>query len=213
MSGISLTPDQLDAMQEITNIGMGQAGSVLAVLLGTFVNLSVPRINVLALDDVPKAIWTMVGSEDDITAVRQSFKGCLTGEAIVIYGYEGCKELADLMGYDNDLDHNDETELLLDVGNVLVGACLGGIVDQIKEIAEVKEDESALTFSAPLLMAEKVKPIDLINPEKLTWTHALLLEVNFTLEERNFISHLCVLMPEHSIERMGEILDEFINSF
>ena len=34
-------PDQTDALQEVTNIAMGQAGSSLANILGVFVNLSV----------------------------------------------------------------------------------------------------------------------------------------------------------------------------
>lgn len=213
MGSMSLTEDQRDAMQEITNVAMGRAGSLLATLLGTFVNLSVPRINVLALSEVPGAIGTMVGKDIEVAAVRQSFQGYLKGEAIVIYGYEGCKELGDLMGYDAVLDRADEVELLLDVSNILVGACLGGIVDQIKDITEVQKGMGELSFSAPSIMAEGVPADTLIKPDKLTWTHALLLEVNFTLEGRNFISHLCMLMPEHSIGKMRGILDEFINSF
>ena len=212
MSIMPLTEDQRDAMQEITNIAMGQAGSKLATLLGTFVNLSVPRINVLALPEVAGAIGSMVGRDIEITAVRQSFHGYLRGEAIVIYGQDGCKEMGDLMGYDEMLDRADEIELLLDVSNILVGACLGGIIDQIRGITEAR-GAGELSFSAPSLMAEGVPAEVLIDPDKLTWTHALLMEVNFTLEGRNFISHLCMLMPEHSIEKMRNILDEFIASF
>ena len=211
MSVAPLTEEQRDAMQEITNIAMGQAGSMLATLLGAFVNLSVPRINVLALSEVAGAIGSMVGRNIEITAVRQSFHGDLRGEAIVIYGRDGCKELGDLMGYDEVLDRADEIELLLDVSNILVGACLGGINDQIKGITEA-QGAGELSFSAPSLMAEGVPAEVLIDPDKLTWTHALLLEVNFTLEGRDFISHLCMLMPEHSIEKVRNILDEFIAS-
>jgi chemotaxis protein CheC len=206
-----LTEDQRDAMQEIANIAMGQAGSLLAELLGNFVNLSVPRIKVLALAQVGPAIRDMVGGDVEVTAVRQSFQGYLKGEALVIYGHNGCKELGDLLGYDGTVEHAEETELLLDVSNILVGACLGGIVDQIKNAIEV-EGNTELGFSAPSLMAERVPADALIDPDKLSWTHALLLEVNFTLEGRNFISHLCMLMPEHSIEKMRSILDQFIES-
>jgi len=97
------------------------------------------------------------------------------------------------------------------VSNILVGACLGGINDQIKGITE-EQGAGELSFSAPSLMAEGVPAEVLIDPDKLTWTHALLLEVNFTLEGRDFISHLCMLMPEHSIEKVRNILDEFIAS-
>jgi chemotaxis protein CheC len=205
-----LTEDQRDAMQEITNVAMGQAASQLATLLGTFLRLSIPRINVLAPEDVSHAISEMVGPDVEATAVRQSFQGYLRGEAIVIFGQDGCKELGNLMGYDKELNRADETELLLDVSNIITGACLGGIMDQIKHLAE---GNGELNFAAPSLMAEAVPADALINPKKLNWSHALLLEINFTLEERNFIAHLCMLMPEQSIEKMKSILDEFIDSF
>ena len=212
MSVIPLTEDQRDAMQEITNVAMGQAGAMLATLLGTFVTLSVPRINVLALTEVPPAIGEMVGRDIEVTAVRQSFQGYLQGEAIVIYDQDGCKELGDLMGYDEALARTDELELLLDVSNIIVGACLGGIIEQINNLTAEKV-AGKLNFSAPSLMAEGVPAEKLINPEKLTWSYALLLEVNFKLEGRNFASHLCTLMSEQSIVKMKGILDEFIASF
>ena len=211
MSVAPLSDDQRDALQEITNIAMGQAGSSLAALLDTFVHLSVPRINVVEVGELSRAISDLVGRDMDVTAVRQSFQGYLRGEAIVIYGADGCKELADLMGYDEALDREAEVELLLDVGNVLVGACLGGITEQLKVVAETS-NAGELSFSAPSLMAEHVSPDALLNPDKLSWTHALLMEVNFTLEQRDFISHLIMLMPEQAIDKMRGILDEFMAS-
>ena len=98
-----LTPDQTDALQEVTNIAMGQAGSSLANILGVFVNLSVPRIRVLDAASIGAAISDMVGRDKEITAARQSFHGTMRGEALVIYDQEGCMDLADLMGYDGQL--------------------------------------------------------------------------------------------------------------
>jgi chemotaxis protein CheC len=211
MSVTPLTDDQRDALQEITNIAMGQAGASLAGILDTFVNLSVPRINILEVVQVAASIGKLVGHDKEVTAVRQSFQGYLRGEAIVIYGQDGCTDLADLMGYDEDLDGAAEQELLLDVANVLVGACLGGISEQLRGI--VDQPGTELSFCAPSIMAE-CAPVDtLINPDNLSWTHALLMEVNFTLEERNFISHIVMLMPEDAIEKVRGVLDQFIASF
>lgn len=199
-----LNPDQTDALQEVTNIAMGQAGSSLASILGVFVNLSVPRIRVLDAASIGTAISDMVGRDKEITAARQSFHGTMRGEALVIYDQEGCMDLADLMGYDGQLDAAAEREILLDVSNVQVGACLGGIADLL---------EASLTYSAPSIMAEHI-PVDrLIDPKKMTWNYALLVEVNFTLEERNFTSHMTFLMPEESIHSMGEALDKFMENF
>ncbi len=47
MSNVSFSEDQRDALQELTNIAMGQAGASLATLRDTFVDLSIPRIRVV----------------------------------------------------------------------------------------------------------------------------------------------------------------------
>ena len=212
MSQAALSSDQRDALQELTNIAMGQAGASLATLLDEFVDLSVPRIRVVAVVDLPPALAELVGANILVSAVRQSFQGYLRGEAIIIFGEPGCQALADLMGFEGDLGESGENELLLDVANVLSGACLGGMMEQIRAFTETN-GPAELGFSMPSLMARQVMAEQLIDPEKVQWSHALLLEVNFTIQNRNFIAHLTMLMPEEGIEKIRSITDEFIAAF
>ena len=198
-----LTPDQGDALQEVLNIAMGRAGDSLARILDTFVNLSVPRIRIVEVLDLPKTVTELVGENAEATAVRQAFYDDLRGEAIVVFGQAGCKDLAELMGYENKLDGNAEQELLLDVTNVLVGAILNGITETLG---------TQLSFTAPSIMAEHC-PVELIiEPANLTWTHALLLEVNYSLENRAFRSHLLLLMAEDAIESLRKAVIEFMDT-
>ncbi len=146
-----------------------------------------------------------------MSAVRQSFRGDLRGEVIVIFCGPGTGILADLMGYEGELGAGGEAELLLDVANVLSGACLGGLLEQIRAITGSREAD--LSFSMPSVMARHVLPGQLIEPTRLTWTHSLLLEVNFTLKSRNFVAHLVMLMPEEGIQKLAGVVDDFITSF
>lgn len=212
MNLAALTTDQHDALQELTNIAMGQAGASLATLLDEFVDLSVPRIRIVAVVDLPPVLAELVGKNHLVSAVRQSFQGYLRGEAIIIFGEPGCQALADLMGFEGELGTHGETELLLDVANVLSGACLGGMMEQIRKFT-VTTGSTELSFSMPSVMARQVMAAQLINPEKVQWSHALLLEVNFTIQNRNFIAHLTMLMPEEAIEKIRGIIDEFIAAF
>lgn len=119
----TLTGDQRDALQEIANIGMGQAGSSIARIWGEFVRLSIPRIANVERLDIPTVLQQLVG-EKNILAVRQAFHGQIRGEVIIVFSGGPPRELAELMGYD-DTDRVEEIELMLDVANILVGACLG----------------------------------------------------------------------------------------
>ncbi|MBY0446323.1 MAG: chemotaxis protein CheC [Burkholderiales bacterium] len=199
-----LTEDQTDALQEITNIAMGRAGAQLAQILDTFIKLSVPRINIIQSSSISSNMLNMIGAKSAATAIRQSFNGSLSGEAMVVYDQHGCRNLADLMGYDGIIDRTAERELLLDVGNVLIGACLNGVADLLG---------ASLVFSAPTIMAENVEVDQLINTKHLTWNYALLVEVHFTLEIRDFTCHLLTLMPEESILRLQLAIDAFMDDF
>ncbi len=196
-----LTQDQKDALQEITNIGMGQAGASIARVLDEFVHLSVPRITLLSPHEMHQALKHSVG-EGPVTAVRQAFHSQMRGEALVLFGEDRCRDLADLMGYeDADLDRGSEVEILLDVTNLLVGACLAGIAEQLG---------AHIGFSAPSLMADRVPTAELLASADLPWNMALLVEVQFSLEKRSFASHLLLLMPEEEIQVMCSALDDFL---
>ena len=54
--------------------------------------------------NIGPGIINLANSDMLITAVRQSFHDDLSGEAITIFSAEGCRDLSDLMGYQNDLD-------------------------------------------------------------------------------------------------------------
>ena len=105
------------------------------------------------------------------------------------------------MGYATDLDALGEQELLLDVGNILIGACISGIGAQL---------QADLSFSPPSIMAEYASLDTVLVPENLSWEYSLLVEVNFTLENSNFKSHLLILMAEEGIESLRESLERLM---
>ena len=203
MMTVPFSSDEKDALQEVLNIAMGQAGDSLARILDTFVELSVPRIRLVNVDQISQTISQMVGNNKAVTAVRQAFYHNLRGEAIVVFGRNGCRDLGDLMGYDEALDPKAEQELLLDVTNVLVGAVLTGMMEILG---------TELNFSAPCILAEQKNLTELNFPEQFSFSHALLLEVNFTLEKRDFKSHLMLMMAEDAIDSLRQMLTEFMES-
>lgn len=197
-----LTDDRKEALQEIANIGMGQAGASIAQVLGEFVQLSIPRILVVPPAEVPTVLLDTVG-ERTASIVRQAFYSDMRGEALVIFGQHRCNDLADLMGYESNLDHASEIELLLDLSNILVGACLGGIAEQL---------QLAIGFSAPSLMADATPLERILQDTPVPWTTALLVEIDFRLENRSFDCHLVILMPEDEIKALMQAVDRFLES-
>ena len=198
-----ISDDQRDALQEVANIGMGQAGASIARVLGEFVELSVPRISTVDAAGIPAALAALAG-DGVASAVRQAFIGELRGEAIAIFSEHSAHDLAELLAYGDALDAPAGCELLLDIGNVLVGACLGRIAGLLR---------TEIGFSAPSLLADQVATSDLIQAETIAARCALLVEVRFGLEKRVFRCHLVMLMPEDALAALRRALDRFIEEF
>jgi len=196
-----LSQDQNEVLREIVNIGMGQAGASLAEILQSFVELSIPQIVLARAADLPTALVQVLGKNAEVTAVRQAFFGHWHGEALAVYNESGCRDLADLMGYSSSLEKNAEVELLLDVANVVVGACLNGVAEQLG---------ARISFGPPSVFAHRVPASELMDPKTLTWSHTLLMEVHFGLENRRFRTHIVTMMSEETIDTLCKDLDMFL---
>jgi chemotaxis protein CheC len=190
-------PEQRDALAELVNIGMGQAGASLARLFDTFITLSIPRIEIVQPQDVTKAIAALVGDPGPIVAVRQAFSSRIRGEAIAIYSEGGCDTLADLVTYP-DVSSD---ELLLEISNVLVGACVGGLAAQFA---------LDLSFSPPSVLGRHANIHELLDTGCLAWHNALVAEVNFQIVDRAFRCHLFTFWPDESIDVLLAAVDAFL---
>ncbi|MGS0896164.1 chemotaxis protein CheC [Burkholderia stagnalis] len=201
------TAEQRDALQEIANLAMGRAAARLALLLGRFIELSVPRVRVVQASDAGPALREMTGIHDNVTAVRQGFRSDIKGEAIVLCRSAGVARLMSLVdrtfgdGVPGGMATQDE--LVFDVANMLMSACVASILDELGRKP---------VFFPPGLLGANISFDDVFQPSVLAWSVALLLEVNFGLEDHAFRAHFVMLMAEDSIRLMGDALDALLSA-
>jgi chemotaxis protein CheC len=206
MNEPALTEDRRDALQEIANLAMGQAARRLALLLDAFIELSVPRVRVVAANQAAGVLRDMTGINEPIMAVRQGFRSDIKGEAIVLCRSSGVEQLCALV---NDpypgsaYESTGQQELVFDIANVLTGACVSCIFEQLGRTP---------VFSAPGLLGTAMPIEDVFQASTVAWATTLLVEVNFALEDQTFRAHLVMLMAEDSIRRIGEALDSLLSS-
>ncbi|WP_207062692.1 histidine kinase [Motiliproteus sp. SC1-56] len=208
-NALTFNEDQRDCLQEICNVAMGQAGDSLARLLNVFINLSVPYIRLIKAEEVHQELRSLINAPQ-VSAVRQAFYSPqgnqgLCGESIVIFSDASFQELAHLMAFEGrELDARAEQELLLDISNVLNGACLNGIAQQLEE---------QLGYSAPSLIGQHIPVEQILDKEKLTWEHALSIKIGYTLENHAFQCDMLMLMPGAAISHLMSVLDQFLEDF
>jgi chemotaxis protein CheC len=200
MNNLTLSEAHRDALQEISNVGMGKAGAALAALLGAFVTLSVPSIKLVSAQQLCAELLTPALADDLPLPVRQAFQSDISGEAIVLFGKDGLHDLQNLMGYDGN-ERDAQGEVLSDIANLLVGACVHSVFEQLGR---------RLSFSQPTVVPPDALASALGAQRVGRWDMALLLEVRFTLERGNFIAKLVVLLPDVAIRKMNEALEQFL---
>lgn len=194
----NLNEDHRDCLQEITNIAMGQAGERLARLLDTFVILSIPHIEVMAPSDIAMALQA-IDTNDSVSGVCQGFiGGGISGEAMLLFNDTSFSDLARLMNYDQALDKQAERELLMDTTNVLFGACLKGIGEQI---------DMQFSYGPPMVLGQHLDLKELFQESNKRWDHALVTEINYQLEGYKVNCDLLLVVTEESMDILLKKLD------
>lgn len=198
MALIQISEDHRDALQEITNVAMGQAGDKLARLLDTFVVLSIPHIEVMRPSDIAMALHA-IDTNQSVSGVCQGFiGGGIAGEAMLLFNDTSFIDLAKLLDYGGELDEQAERELLMDTTNVLFGACLKGVAEQI---------DMEFSFGSPTVLGQHRKVSEIFNMEEARWDSALVTEISYELEGYNVNCDLLIIMTGDSLELLAKKLD------
>ncbi|MBO4898989.1 MAG: chemotaxis protein CheC [Lachnospiraceae bacterium] len=119
-----------DVLKEIGNIGAGNATTALAQMLGTKVDMSVPKVSLLEFKDV----GDIVGGEELImVGILLGVEGDITGSIMFMIEKEGARHLTNKlmmgMGASEPGEDFNEMELsaLREVGNIITGAYLNAL--------------------------------------------------------------------------------------
>jgi chemotaxis protein CheC len=117
----------IDAMREVANIGAGHAATALSQITGQRIMISVPRINITTLDNIPN---TINGAEEPVAAVAIRVDGDLTGVTLLVFPQPIALRVAALMmGRRVETLGEIEQSALKEAGNILSGAYLNALAE------------------------------------------------------------------------------------
>ncbi len=142
-----LNADQLDALAEVVNIGVGRAASSLYELIDRHIVLRVPKVT-MAEPDRLNCVSSADNSPLD-TSVVQDFSGPIKGRALLAFPESSGVALARILGEQEDGQDELEFDLagiLEEVGNIVLNAVLGSLANLF---------EGEFHYSVPLLKQEE----------------------------------------------------------
>jgi chemotaxis protein CheC len=206
----ALSIEEKEILQEVMNIAFGKASANLADVIDIYVALSVPNILIMPASKVKNYIENEVKDYGIIDMVKQQYWGEFKGIAFLIFPSGAGKKLVSLfqksenLSFDSEPIDAMEKETLLEVGNILIGACVGKLAELLGDI---------VTYSPPAAMIEQKSANSISkNTFGLNCT-AIILKTVFRFENEDVSGNLFLTTSNESIhwlkEALNKILDEY----
>ncbi|HOC59207.1 MAG TPA: chemotaxis protein CheC [Smithellaceae bacterium] len=209
MHDVSITAEETDILQEIMNIAFGRAASDLAEFIDIFVILSVPYIKLLRSVDLPPYIHEEIKDFNKVSLVEQNFWGKFKGSAFLVFPADSGKKILSLFDgseehFESDPVYELEKETFREVGNILIGACVGKIAELLGDV---------ITYSPPRVVVERsqtsVISESLFDKDSL----AIVLRTVFDFNEKNISGYLFIVTSEESFSWLKKALNNFLEQY
>ncbi|AGB40650.1 chemotaxis protein CheC, inhibitor of MCP methylation [Halobacteroides halobius DSM 5150] len=140
-----LNPLELDALKEVASIGAGNAATSLSRMIDSKIEMSVPKVDILPVADVPEIIG---GAEKLIAAVLVRIEGEINGGVLFTLDTASANLLIELLtGMDINIEEEMgelEASALKEIGNILTGANLNAFSKMLN--IKIKPQVPALAY-------------------------------------------------------------------
>jgi len=192
-----LSKMQMDALQEIGNIGMGHAATSLSEMLDSRIDMGVPQANFIPFG---KVIEIIGGYEELVSCVSLNLGGDVKGIVFFIFDEASTYRLVDMLTGRDDSSTTalDEiaTSTINEIGNILTGA----FVSAISNLTELRINTSVPIFAFDMLaavftslMLETGRPIE---------DSVLTIETQLFKDDKEVRGYFFLLAETESISRL-----------
>jgi chemotaxis protein CheC len=198
-----MTPNQVDtdALTELFNIGLHRAAASLSDLTNQRVIVDLPRLWVCPVADLNGALSNLV--EGELATVHQIFGGVVSGDAVLLLEYERAAELAKVMtdgqvaaGGTLDLSAR---EVLTEVGNIVLGACLSAFGNILKV---------SVTFAVPRIHIESLDGLlRSLHVESDEVQYAMIATTRFRLSGTEVGGYLIIVIGLNSLQLISSVME------
>jgi len=193
-----LTDFQKYAIAEVVNIAFGRAAASLSELTGSRILLKVPKVEVYTIDQLPSALSGILNGE--VCAAHQIFTGQVSGDALLILDVKGATALTSLLtGEEVESIGTSAKEVLIEVGNILLNACLGTFENML---------QVQITFSVPHLHLHQLNhTINTLRIGNEEIKYVILIATSFTIKDSNIGGYLMIVLGVVSLDKFIQCLN------
>lgn len=194
-----LTKIQLDALQEMGNIGSGNAASALAQFLNRKIDMTVPSASIMNFKEIPGLVG---GPETKVMGIFLKVMGELSGKFLMLIPEDTSltllKKLIPGCSIKTPLDMSElETSCMKEVGNILAGAFLNALSVLTK--TPMLNSLPTMAFDmAGALIDSVVADMTAISDD------VLMIETSFVDNQEDLRIHILLLPAQNSLRKILE---------
>jgi chemotaxis protein CheC len=192
MSGRSHTPQELDLLREMSNIGAGRAATSLSELVGRrTVSLSVPRVEALPFSEVLELLG---GPEVPVVGISLQVRGAFQGDVLLVFSTDDARTLAAVVtGRERGPLDEMGRSALKEAGNIVTSSYLNALASLIGK---------TLLPSVPALAEDMVGAVidSLLIAQGEQGDEALVLVNEFTVAEERLVGYFLLLPGPGTLE-------------
>ena len=201
--------EEKDILQEIMNIAFGNATADLANIIDIYVVLNVPDIHVIGMGDLPSYLDETIKLKGESSIVEQKFWGDFNGSGLLVFPDRTGKDLICILDQNQQCTLERplailEQEMLVEIGNILIGACVGKVADLL---------DTFVTYSPPQALTQTGESKkSLIESFELDQS-AIIMKTVFEFENKNINGFLLIITNSESIGWLRKALHAFLESY
>jgi chemotaxis protein CheC len=207
MPVIEFSELELDALKEMMNIGFGQAAVALSEVIDMHVILNVPKIAKLAPEEIASFVRGEIEDPTGFSMVEQFFLGRFNGTSFLLLPESEGEKLVQLFTNDPTIERSGlaldslEQETIVELGNIIIGACVGKIAELLKDV---------VTYQPPRFFLGPVDDALISQQIRSSGGLALVFKTVFHFEAEDVYGLLFLVTGEDSAFWLKKAVDEML---
>jgi chemotaxis protein CheC len=181
---MQINPEQLDALQELLNIGVGRAAGSLNQMLEKPIRLHIPFLQLGKIEELSQEVQQM--KDTTLSSVQLPFKGTFSGTSCLLFPTESAKTLViALTGESEDPDTMDSLKeaTLTEIGNVVLNGVMGSLANVLNH---------QIIYSVPFYQETSIhgllQPTPSDSSDIILWA-----QTQFTIEEYDLTGDIMLM--------------------
>ncbi|BAT55977.1 CheC, inhibitor of MCP methylation [Nostoc sp. NIES-3756] len=190
---MSVTVDQLDALQELINIGVGRAANLLNEMVDSHIRLEIPFVKVLTASQAYQELASRF-HDNSLSSVKLGFTGSFYGTAGLIFPTESASKLVSVLTGEEagsaDLDAV-KIGTLSEIGNIVINGVMGSISNVLQQ---------HMNYTLPVYLEDTIA--NLVFTSHGNESKILLAQAHFTIEQLKIIGDIILIFEVSTFDAL-----------